>query len=168
MTPEQYAQIGGGIVVLLGGPPAVKAGLKWVAGYIERRAKERDKHEDREDDRDNRTQERLWERLDAIEKMYQQRETALAEAHGLYVQTLRVLAKVEVQLAKCEADRDSQDQRIADLEERVPALEQRVPVDLTGKIQTVAGNAARVEVNAEMRRRDSVQFPAVREEKAPK
>jgi hypothetical protein len=67
MTPEQYAQIGGGIVVLLGGPPAIKAGLRWWAGYIERRAKARDQREEREDEREDRTEHRLWERLDRVE-----------------------------------------------------------------------------------------------------
>lgn len=108
---------------------------------------------EREDDkRDERTESRLWERLDAIEARSESREKALAEAHNLYVQTVQILGEVKVQLAECQRDRVVQDQRIA-------ALEQRVPADLTGKIKT--------EVRAEVRRRESVTFPAVRGDKEP-
>jgi hypothetical protein len=159
MTPDQVevAQWGGGaLLIALGGPPAIRAAGTWLAGFIERRAKARDAAAVRDDQRDERTEAKLWERLTAIEAMYTKREAALSEAHGLYIQAVQILGEVKVELAKCQHDR-------ADAAERIAVLE-RANADLTGKIQTVAGQAARVEVKAEMRRRESVTIPAVREE----
>ena len=54
MTPEQITTaeyVGTAVLVVLGGPAAVKAGLKWWAGYIERRAKARDANAKRDDER---------------------------------------------------------------------------------------------------------------------
>jgi chromosome segregation ATPase len=174
MTPEQIevAEWGGGaLLIALGGPPAIRAAGTWLAGYIERRAKARTELEKaklaaevsagaRDDQREERTEARLWERLDAIEARSEAREKALAEAHALYLQTVQLLGEVKIELAKCHHDR-------ADAAERIATLE-RANADLTGKIQTVAGQAARVEVKAELRRRESVtNMPAVREQKEP-
>jgi molybdopterin-biosynthesis enzyme MoeA-like protein len=117
MTPEQYAQIGGAVVVLLGGPPAVRAGLRWIAGYIERRARARDAAEEREDERDDRTEARLWQRLDRVEAHVEECETARRE------------------------DARECAQRVSSLEQRVTAAEaaaKKAAADVTQRIDIAA------------------------------
>ena len=153
----QYLEIGGFILAAFGGVEGVKAGLRWWAGYRERRA---------------RAQEDLAAaELEAQETEAEVEASTIREIFELSKQDRARLAKVELQhevLRKhtddCHealAEQSSLNQLLiqsnADCEQRYVELEQRVErqeartSDMTGRFQTAKQEAKR-EIKREVRK----------------
>lgn len=127
------------IVTLLSGPGAVALyaagvkGLRWWAGYRERRALANEAVDiakieavTKADEREERHIDRLWDRVDVLEKSKDDCLEALAE-------TRASVARGEVERVR---DKEECSQRIA-------ALESKVPADITAKIRTEARREVR-------------------------
>lgn len=125
MSFEQWMQIGGFFLAAVGGREAVAAGLRWWAGYRERRAQAAEALAAREDDHEARTEAKLWERLDVVEAHARECHQALAEQHSLNLQYERANADCE--------------RRYEELRRRVD----RVNADVTGRIEIAAKRVAR-------------------------
>lgn len=143
-TLELIAAIGGTLLTLLGGPPAVRRIGRWWAAYREKRAEARERielaklkaeeakleAEKQRDAHDERTEAKLWERLDRIE--------ARAD-------------ECDERAERCEEARAVDK---ADCDRRIAALDARTS-DLTGRFRTIARHEIR----------KSTELPAVKDPK---
>ncbi len=128
MTNEQWIEIGGLLVGIVGGREAIAQGLKWWAGYRERRAQAREAIAKQEVEHDERTEDRLWARLERVESAHRDLRKHADDCH----QALAEQSALNQTLLQANADCE---QRYVSLEGRVARTEERTS-DMTGRIRT--------------------------------
>jgi hypothetical protein len=147
MTPEQietYAAIGGGVVAVLGGPAAVKAGLAWWAGYRERRARAREALAEREVERD---EARESARLEAERVRIMAHENSEEREASVAQRALDIVKTLSGQVEDMRKDCDEKTARaIAESERRCEErMEQRLSerADSTQRVRTIVMDVLR-------------------------